>query len=552
MYLPEGLTRREEVDSFDLRGSLQRVFDTCRTFRVAFAVTVLLTLALVHVYLTLWPPIYDAEVTVFADSPKDTLRASFYENWNLFRREELSTEAELMTAGPVVKRVVVELGLKYQDVYHPFLSHATYLWTESFVGKNYRAVKRFIFPVKKGPYDPTPEQVELAKTVKDFKEGVALKPVPDTNVGHLTVRGPSPRVAELANKLIDTYLDERNKRFVEEAQRAHDALAAEVSKASEELLATDMERREYLEKNGLAFDFDQDKYELALTTEMDLKMRETEADLEGAKRKRAELLKQLGSEPTDQLSMRVTEINPLREKMKTSRFELQVQLAAVAQRYRPDSPEVRELAARIRQLDEQIATQPEFLEKSNSTALNLAREQVHQRELELGSEVPRLQAGITARKLALERLRAKHALIPAKFAKGVELMRDLRLKELRFNALSERLAMARVSLATVRSAPSSMRVADYATAPADPSWPKPRVFYSVALLVGVLGGISVALLLDLLQGRVTRTRLLQTRAGLPVYGTLELAPRAPARALLVSTLPNAPRSDVAERERENS
>jgi uncharacterized protein involved in exopolysaccharide biosynthesis len=536
MYLPEGVGRREEVDTFDLRGSLQRVFDACRTFKVTVFVTMFLTLALTYAYLSLWPPIYTAEVTVFADSPKDTLRESFYENWNVFRREDLATEAELMSAGPVITRVVRELGLTYDDVYHPFMSQATYLWTKSWVGRHYRSVKHFFFPQKKGPYDPTPAQIELSRMVKDFKEGVELKPVPDSNVGRLTVRGPSPRVAELANKLVDTYLDERSQRFVDEAQRAHDALAAEVAKASAELLATDVERRDYLEKNGLAFDFDADKYELALTTEMDLKVREAEADLEGAKRKHAELLAQLGQEPVDQVSEQITEVNQLRERMKLSRLDLEVQLAAISQRYRPDSPEVMELTNRIKRLDEQIAAEPEMKEKSTATALNLAREEVRRRELELGSELPKLEASIQAKKQALGRLQAKHALIPGKFAKGVELMRDLRLRELRFNALSERLAMARVSLATVRSAPASMRVAEYAMPPADPTWPKPRLFYLVALLVGGLAGVSAALLMDVLQGRVTRTRLLQTRTGVAVYGTLELASETPARALLPRTI----------------
>jgi uncharacterized protein involved in exopolysaccharide biosynthesis len=533
MYLPEGTPDQAEADAFDLRGSLSRVLDACRTYKLALAATVLVTLGLVEAYLALWPPVYTAEVLVAADSPKDVMRSNFYEVWNVFRKDELNNEAELMTARSVLVRVVKEMGLTYPDVYHPFLSHSAYLWQESWVGQRYRSVKRFFFPKKKGPYDPTPEQIELARTVRDFGKGVRLEPVGESSVGRLAVMGPTPRVAEVANKLIDTYLDVRKARFVEEAQRAYEALAGEVDKAAAAVLAIDQERQEYYEKNGLTLEFERDKHEVAWTAELDAKIRDTQAELKGLERKHVQMRAQLAAESPEVVGVRAYEQNQLRERMKASRFELEIELAALAQRYRADSPEIQQLQARIKQIDDQILAQPEQVEVSKTVTLNAAREQMRQRELDLTAELPRLYTSLAARKEILKGYNSHVGQIPEKLTHAMALHRELKRRETRYTVLSERMAMAQVSLATVASAPASMRVADYAMPSADPSWPNTKLFRLGALAVGLIAGIWVAFGLDLLHGRVTRTRLVQTRIAFPIYGTLEL-PGAPARALLAA------------------
>jgi uncharacterized protein involved in exopolysaccharide biosynthesis len=542
MYLPEGSSQRAEDDAFDLHTSVQRVLDACRTYRPAFAATALAIFALVALYVLIWPPIYEAEVVLVSESHKDSTRNTFYEPWNLFRREELTTEAELLTSRTVLERVVREMGLKYEDVYHPFSSHLASLWRDSWLGRQYRAAKRFVFPRERKPYEPTPEQIEVARTVKDFKEGLTLEAVPDANVGHLIVRGPSPRVGEIANTLVEIYLDERNRNFTEQAQRAYDALAAEMKKAGTELAATDAARRRFYEENGLVLDFEKDKQEVALTTTFGLSVHENEAELEGLRRKLDAIQKQLAAEPADQVKLRVTEENKLRERMKLERFELQAKLADLSLRYRPDSPEVKELQERISQLDTQIAAEPERVETSVHSALSDVREQLRERQLLVEAEVPRLTADLLARKRTLGQYNADQALLPGKLTQALELARGQAVQEQHYKLLADRLAMARASLATVRSAPPSLRVADSAQTPADPVWPFTRLFLVGGALLGLLGGTVVAVMLDLVRGRVTRPRLQQLRGGLPVYGTISLLPASPARRLLPPLTPHDPAS----------
>ena len=205
MKIIEAVPHYPEADSFQFRVSLGNLKQAVVARKWVVVFTTILTTALVVAYIWIWPPTYQVEVMVAADSEKDVQRNTFYQGWNVFRQEALADEAALMTSGPVLKEVTRRLDLKYTDVYHPFLSYVTYLWGESWVGKTYRKVKYWFFPKAPGPYDPTPEEIERYKVIADFRDGVKIEQVKDANVGLLIVKASSQRVAEIANTVADVY-----------------------------------------------------------------------------------------------------------------------------------------------------------------------------------------------------------------------------------------------------------------------------------------------------------------------------------------------------------
>ena len=154
---------------------------------------------------------------VAAGSDQDLQRDAFYQQWNIFRKDNVQDEALFITTKSILKKVILEMDLSYDEIYHPFLSYAVHLWGESWIGKNYRKIKYSIFPKKKGPYSPTEEEIKFGKILSDFKKGVEIKTVGESNIGLLIVKGSTPRVAEIANKIIDIYLESRIERFLDEA-----------------------------------------------------------------------------------------------------------------------------------------------------------------------------------------------------------------------------------------------------------------------------------------------------------------------------------------------
>ena len=543
MYLPEGVSHHPEADSFDLRGSLARVGDACRAYRRAFYATVLLTLSLAGLYLWLFPPIYVAEVLLVGDSEKDLARDNFYQLWNVFRREHLPNEPELIRANSVLAEVVRDLDLGYDDVYHPFVSHASHLWQVSPVGRSYRSVKLFFFPPKPSPWQPTDAQLAMGMLLTDFQSGTELKPVPESTVARLTVRGPSERVAQIANKLADVYLDGRRQRFIVEATRAYEALTVEVQKARDELTDLEVKRQKYAEENGLLLDFEKEKLDVSTSTELQNKIYEIEADIKAFERKEQAATEQLKNEAAEKTSLRVFDQNMIRERLRNARLDLQVSLDGLRLRYRADSPEVQELEKRIATLDTQIAGESEKTEKSNSSTLNSLHEELHRVAIITATELQGMRVGLDARKRTLTGMRAEVLRIPEKVKSMSSLFRDLKSQEQRYQALADRAMMAKVSIAAASAAPPSMRVVDYASPPSDPVWPRKKFFVPVAVLLALLAGTLVAVLLDLLEGRVTRARLAQTRTGLLVYGTVEFGgARAvellPAEAVAAARVPD--------------
>src|SRR5438876_3893549 len=189
MINEEQFNGHRDPDSFDVRASMLSILGAARRYKVLVLLTSFAALAVVVAYVYIWPPIYAATATLMVERDTDPVRDSFYVGWNVFRKDDARTEIELMTAATVLEEVVHREGLKYDDVYHPFLSHLSYLWETSAVGKKYRELKKSYFGEDEGL--PSSEVIELARTVVDMHAGIAVEPVAESNVGRLTVKGLS-------------------------------------------------------------------------------------------------------------------------------------------------------------------------------------------------------------------------------------------------------------------------------------------------------------------------------------------------------------------------
>ncbi|MGH9784008.1 MAG: hypothetical protein ACRD88_07460, partial [Terriglobia bacterium] len=237
-----------DPDTFDIRATVLDITNATRYYKGVVLLTIFLTLALVTVYVYLWPPIYRAEAKLMTESATDTVRDEFYLGWNVFRKDDSITEMELIRSGPVLKEVIEREKLTYDDVYHPFLSHLTYLWQESYVGKKYREVKRWIIPEEEQVVSP--EEAELGRTIVDMRKGILIDPVGEANVGILTVKGPSSRVASITNTLLEVYLRKRGERHVQEARSSYDALTEQVIEAERGSKASSERRLDFVREHG--------------------------------------------------------------------------------------------------------------------------------------------------------------------------------------------------------------------------------------------------------------------------------------------------------------
>ena len=530
----EAIPHRPEADRFDFLTALVRLLEVARAYWWAIAVTPILFLIGIFAYVKLFPPVYRAEVLIMAEAKDDSSRENFYMFWNTFRKNDLLSEIELMRSNGVLSRVIRELNLGYDEVYHPVTSHLAYLWTESLVGRAYRSVKRTIFPPAPSPYTPTDAEIEFARTLNDFRTGISLVPVPDSSVGRIVLAGPSPRVAEIANHLSEVYIDERRRRFTEEAENAYRTLSTEVEKVRLQIAELEHAYNEFKVDHGLLLDLEQDKVTLAKWLELAAVIRESEANMVGLAGKRAELARFLAAEPQQIIAQQVLQKNPALVELEDNLHKLRQSLELQSLRFQEDAPELRDLRRQIAALETLRAGTSEKTNISDTRVPNSAFETTRLSIHSIDAELADIRAQLEVHRRVYEEIGAKLQTLPRDMSRNRDFVREFSVADKKYSLLKERLMMAEVSAATARTAPPSLRVMDRASAPAKPMWPKTKLLLAAGLGLGAFCGLGLALLLDFFNGRVTLSRL-RLSPGLPSVFALHGDPASPD----LITLPSA-------------
>ena len=537
--IAEAIPYRPEEDSFDFHKSWAGLRHACGAHKWLILATCLLTLGLTVLYVRVWPPVFVAEVVVVGESDKDRSRENFYGMWAVFRNGQLTDEAQMITAAPVLQEVIDKLHLTDREVYRSFFGHIGYLWSTSWIGNTYRDFKNWLFPPVRGPYDPSPAQVKAARTLTDLKSGVQLDRVMETNIGRLIVRGPTPRVAEIANTIVAVYLDQRRQRQVREAEAAYDALNEELRKARQETADIEAAMRKYYNDNGLLLSFERDKIEIGQVQTLKAAIAELQAGITGNEQALQQVDAELSKERRDVVASRVIQANPLRDTLRDKLSALQIQRRQIMITYRPGSPEVTNIDRQIGILQQQLGQEPNSTLRQTTTVLSSRYEELRGRAAALRVELAGQRANLAAKTELYARLQGALQSLPEKMRAVHAMEREHGASERKLTAIQEKMMMAAVSRATAQTAYSTIRVVEPAAAPAEPAWPRTKLLLLIALVVGLVAGVLLALLMDLFFGRVHRFRLAGSGWDLPIYAIVQ-RDRALARDLFALPEPTRP------------
>jgi uncharacterized protein involved in exopolysaccharide biosynthesis len=415
-----------------------------------------------------------------------------------------------------LKQVIADLDLGYRDVYHPPLRYLTWLWTQSWPGRAWRGLKDAVFPRASSPYVATASQIERARTLDDFRTGVAMVQVPDSNIGVLTVRGPSPRVAEIADAIAATYIAQRRARFATEARQAHASLQIEADRAGADLRLLEARMERYYTQNDMLLMFEKDKVEIGqfLSQQGELDSRRTA--IAEAQSELTSVIAQLAREPRDIVASRLVQDNPVAAQLKQERAKLVAARDALLVRYRPESPDIRDMDDQISAIGRQISAQPARGVQQSSIARNGGYDSLRARKGALEAQLAGDRASLATLSAAVGARRAVIDHIPRKMKDSHDLGRSHDMLEKTYLALQDKLTTASVIAATAQSAPSAIQLVEGAALPDKPDAPQTKLLLIAAIIVGLGAGVVAAVLIDLLQDRATRFRLTQPDAPFPL------------------------------------
>ncbi|HEX4333761.1 MAG TPA: hypothetical protein VH040_16615 [Usitatibacter sp.] len=516
-------TSRNEPDMFDFRATWLGVAAASRQHWRVIATCVAVTLALAIVYVTAWPPIYRADTLLMGERDLDGARDGFYGGWNIFRKDDQRTELEMMVSGPVVAEVVRREKLTYDDVYHPMGSQLRYFWDRSWPGRAYQWVKDHV--TTPDPDAPTPAEIEFGKTVADLRASVNVDPVGEAYLARLSVKGPSPRVAQVANAMLDTYQEQRKQRYENEAKSAVKGLEEEIAAAEADLKVAEKERIDYARANGVLFDFQKEAFDVKQLSDMDAGIATSRMRIATLEANASELKKLLDAEPAMKAASNTFEVNGVRESLKAKRTEMQIALLMAKGRYRDDSPEVQELQGNVRSLDNLIAASSERIEKSSIESSNPVRQGLLANYASGLVELASARAGL---KVLEENDRKAHEQMnrmPVLMTRMKVLERNVNLALAKANELTSKYMQASVSAASTRTAIPSIRVVERASKPSSKTWPRIPVLFPLALLFGLAMGVAAAQLMRVVSGRVRRETLGNRGYEVSLYGGVTFLPK---------------------------
>ncbi|MDT0593766.1 GumC family protein [Glaciecola petra] len=502
----------QTADMFDFNSLLQGLIETILVNKRLVAITTIFVIFLAALYQFVWPPIYRAEAVIMVERSEDAERDSFYKEWNLFRKNDARTEIELMKSGTVLKRVIEKENLGFDDVYHPVMSQISHFWEISYPGMAYKEVKSWIL----GPSEVdalTPEQKELGKTIRDLRAGLQVQTAGDILIGEVYAKGPHPRIYQITNTWIDTYMEWRMESLEEEAKRSIDALTQHIDKVHAEILETSTQRVKFLNENNLVFDFVRETQQVEKLVNLETEISATDTRLDTLRSSLIEINRQLADMPEQRIVSSTKEASGVRESAKSKKLELEAKLVTDLIRYRADSPEIELLLSQIAGLDSLINNSESTSEASTTTAINQVWLELKRRKSNIETELSGLTAGLASMKTIQADMVESLTRAPELAAQLRDIDRRYSVAQQVYKVLLTKRAQADVSYLSAKEAMPTLRVVDYAVPPASKSWPKAKYLYPIALIIGIILGVIAALIKSLLGNKVT-VRFLESYVGI--------------------------------------
>lgn len=367
--------------------------------------------------------------------------------------------------------------------------------------------------------DQFQEATDGKGTVRDWLAELLLrkldiKPARESSVVEISFEGADPAfAAAVANAFAEEYQNASVQLKTEPMKKAASYFNEQTRQLRDNVEAAQARLSKYQQEKGIvSLDNSRVDVELARLNDLSTQLVAAQAAaLEATSRERM-------AGGTAVLSPDVAN-NPLIQNLRVALAAAEARLAEGAARYGSNHPLYQAARAEVDKMRADLNAALGTVSKSVGGNAQVLR----QREEELRAAL----AAQKARVLELNRARGEL---------GV-LLKDLDSAQRAFDAASGRFSQTRIE---AQAEQSDIAVLNPAVAPAEPSGPRVLLNTLVAILLGTVLGLGLALLLELLRRPVRSSGDLQELLGIPVLGTVQWGapqPRGRLRSLIGPRLP---------------
>ena len=325
--------------------------------------------------------------------------------------------------------------------------------------------------------------------ISAFLGSLGVKRIPNSNLMEVSFESTDPQLAaRMVNAHLENYIEQNYRSKYEATTQASRWLAGQLDELKVKVERSENARIEYERQNQI-WTVD-DKQTMTTQRLGDLNKELTDAQSDRIKKQALyEFAKSGELEAVPQLRE-----NTVLQDLQKRRSDLSVQYTEAVNQYGPSFPKVLRIQAEIKDVDEQINRQ------SKSVVVELESDYRAALQLE------------ELRTKALDQQKADTNLMSEKMVQYNILRREAEANKALYEGLLTKLKEAGIS-AGLRS--SNIHVVDPAMIPSYPSRPAKARNIALAFLVGLIGGIGLALLREYLDNTVKTPDDVETLARLP-------------------------------------
>jgi succinoglycan biosynthesis transport protein ExoP len=330
---------------------------------------------------------------------------------------------------------------------------------------------------------------KLPPEIGAFLGSLSVKRIPNTRLVEVTFESSDPQLAaELLNAHLENYIQQNYSSRYKETADASKWLQSELDELSVKVRRSEDARIAY-ERNNQIWAVD-DKNNVTTERLSDLNKQLTDAQSDSLKKQALyEFAKAGDLDAVPQLRD-----NSVLQGLQTKRVDLSIQYTDAVNQYGPNFPKVQRLQEQMKAADEQIIRERKGI---------IAQLESDYREAKQHEELLNK---------ALDEQKGEVSVMSEKMIQYNILKREAEANKALYDSLQTKLKEAEIS-SGLKS--SNIRIVDPAMVPSAPSRPAKARNIALAFLVGLVGGIGLALLREYMDNTVKTPDDIETLVGLP-------------------------------------
>ncbi len=466
--------------SFQEESSFRDYLRILKKHRGVIIASVVIMLGLVTIATFRMTPLYEASarIAISKEDSADNLRLNQQSNdtdWNYDYNVELDTQAKILQSDTLALKVIDDLQLEKNKAFGGTPASTTD-----------KALKTVNADTKKD-----------SEALDRWHGALAVNKIPRTRMIEIKFTSPDPKLAaQVVNTLASAYVENNFKARYESTMQASEWLSRQLADLQLKVETSQAALVKYERENGIV---GIDEKSNTITSKLDQLNRDLTSAEDDRVQKEAnyQLVNSGDLDAIPELSQ-----NGLIQRFREEEGQLQKQLADVSTQFGPSYPKVIELQNQIKQIEQSI---------KNETARIAARKH-SEYEASLSRE-KMLRVAFESQKQQANQLNEK-AITYNQLKHDADSNRQL------YDELQQKLKEAGIT-SGLKS--SNVRVVDVARAPMIPS--KPNVPHNLAMgfLLGLVGGVALAFVLESLDNTVRTPEQVETLSGLPSLGMIPLS-----------------------------